>query len=59
MKDWNTRTLAEAAGVTDSYVRLLLLQGKLHGEKFGHIWRIPYEEGRQWLESRSVGNWAD
>ena len=54
MRDWTTQTLARAAGVTDSYIRYLLTNGYLRGEKFSRVWRIPYEVGRQWLESRSV-----
>ena len=51
-QDWNTVTLAQAAGVTDAYIRYLLLNGTLQGEKFSRVWRISYEVGRQWLEGR-------
>ena len=51
-QDWDTITLARAAGVTATYVRYLLSQGTLQGEKFSRVWRIPYEEGLRWLESR-------
>jgi len=54
MKDWTTQTLAKAAGVTDSYIRLLLTQGQLRGEKFGYMWLIPYEVGQRWLDERKA-----
>jgi hypothetical protein len=50
--DWTTQTLAEAAGVTDAYIRYLLIKGDLQGEKFSRVWRIPYAVGLQWLQSR-------
>jgi excisionase family DNA binding protein len=49
---WTTHTLAEAAGVTTSYIRLLLANGELHGQKMGGVWIIPYAEGQSWLEER-------
>ena len=51
-QDWNTATLSQAAGVTDAYIRYLLLHGILQGEKFSRVWRVSYEEGLRWLESR-------
>jgi len=51
-QDWDTITLARAAGVTATYIRYLLSQGTLQGEKFSRVWRISYEEGQRWLESR-------
>jgi len=50
--DWTTATLAKAAGVTDSYIRYLLTNGLLRGEKFSRVWRIPYATGQQWIEER-------
>lgn len=51
-RPWGTRELAEAAGVDDSYIRQLLLAGKLQGWKLGREWAIPDEVARAWLERR-------
>jgi len=51
---WTPRTLAEAAGVTSSYIRLLLTTAKLRGQKMGGVWLIPYEEGQRWLEEHTA-----
>ena len=51
---WTPRTLAEAAKVTTSYIRLLLSTEKLRGVKMGGVWIIPYEEGRRWLDERAA-----
>ena len=49
---WTTNSLAEAAGCDSSNIRLMLLQGKLKGEKLGRDWIIPQEEGERYLELR-------
>lgn len=51
---WTPRTLAEAADVTTSYIRLLLSTNKLRGQKMGGVWIIPYEEGRRWLDEHTT-----
>ncbi len=51
---WTPRTLAEAADVTTSYIRLLLSTEKLRGKKLGGVWMIPYEEGKRWLDERAA-----
>ncbi len=51
-QDWTTNELAEAAGVDTSYLRHMLLDGRLMGRKRGRDWLIPYEEGQRWLERR-------
>ena len=43
---WTVSELAKAAGVDTSYIRQLLIAGKLHGEKFGPIWRIIRQGGQ-------------
>ena len=55
-------TVSEAAehmGCTDGWVRMLLLQGRLVGRKFGErLWLIPLaaaEEAKASLSVRSVG----
>lgn len=50
---WTPRTLAEAADVTSSYIRYLLTNGTLRGQKMGGVWLIPYEEGQRWLAERN------
>ena len=52
-QDWTTESLAKEAGVSSAWIRQLLIQGKIKGEKFGHIWRIPYVEGQRWLETHA------
>lgn len=49
---YTTKELAEAAGVSDRYVRQLVTDGKLAGQKVGRDWIIPAEEGRAWLQER-------
>jgi excisionase family DNA binding protein len=50
---------AEHMGCTDGWVRMLLLQGRLVGRKFGErLWLIPFsaaEEAKASLSVRSVG----
>jgi excisionase family DNA binding protein len=53
-KDWTTTRLSKVAGVSDAYIRQLLLSGKLEGYKLGRDWRIPDEVARPWLEDRGV-----
>jgi len=51
---WTTRELAARAEVTDAYIRALLIDGKIDGEKFGHIWAIPDDEAKRWLSDRGI-----
>ncbi len=51
-RPWSTKQLAEAAGVDSSYIRQLLLSGKLDGYKVGRDWAIPDDVARTWLEAR-------
>jgi len=51
-RDWTTTELARHLGVNDSYIRQLLLAGRLKGHKRGPIWLIPDEEVQRWLKSR-------
>lgn len=51
---WTTMDLAERAGVTDAYIRSLLIEGVIKGEKFGHIWAISDEEAARWLGERGI-----
>jgi excisionase family DNA binding protein len=48
-----TQEAAEIAGVSDAYIRQLLLEGKrLRGEKFGRQWMIQRAELERWLKER-------
>ena len=50
---WTVRELADEAGITDSRIRQLLIEGKkLKGRKAGWTWIIPEEEARRWLRNR-------
>jgi len=51
-KPYTVTELAIAAGVSDSYVRRLLREGKFTGEIYGKTWLIPADVGRAWLQSR-------
>ena len=48
-----TQEAADIAGVSDAYIRQLLLEDKkLHGDKFGKVWVIARAELERWLNSR-------
>jgi len=50
---YTVRDLAERAGVTETRIRQLLLDGRdLQGEKVGQNWIIRPDVARRWLESR-------
>lgn len=52
MDRYTTKSLAEKAGVSATYIRLLCATKKLKAEKVGRDWIIDREEGDRWLESR-------
>jgi excisionase family DNA binding protein len=49
---YTTTELAEAAGVSNTYVRRLVREGQLEGKKMGRDWLIPAGVGRAWLDKR-------
>ena len=55
---YTVNELAEAAGVSTSYVRRLLGSGDIQGRKVGEgrrgVWYIPASEARRWLEDRAA-----
>ena len=51
---WTTQELAQAADVTDAYIRYLLLNDQLQGDKFGRAWRIRDAEAQRFLEQRGI-----
>jgi len=50
---WTTGELAEAAGVTETRIRQLLLDERLNGYKLARDWRIPDHVAREWLAQRA------
>jgi hypothetical protein len=51
-KPYTATSLAEAAGVTFSYVARLCRRGDIDCIKVGGIWIIDRETGKRWLEAR-------
>lgn len=51
-KPYTVTELAEAAGVSDSYIRRLVRDGRIAGELYGKTWLVPADVGRAWLASR-------
>jgi len=51
-EDLTANELAKLAGVDSSYIRQQLIAGRLVGQKFGPIWRIPAAEAERWLSTR-------
>ena len=49
---WTTAELAEAAGVTPTRIRQLLLSEELDGYKLGRDWRVSDRAARDWLAGR-------
>lgn len=50
---WTAQELAKAAGVDDSYIRYLLIHGKVQGQKFGKAWMIADRDAKAFLMSRA------
>ncbi len=51
---FTTKELSRTAGVSDAYLRQLLIAGKLAGYKQGRDWFIPADVAQRWLEERKV-----
>lgn len=51
-RDLTVKELAELAQVDGSYIRRLLLSGKLRGEKRAGAWFITRKAAEQWLNER-------
>jgi excisionase family DNA binding protein len=49
---YTTTELAQAAGVGDSYIRQLLIAGRLQGRKQGRDWAIPVDVAETFLLER-------
>lgn len=52
MKNWTTKELAAAAGLTDSRIRQLLIAKEIKGEKNGRDWMVNNAEAQRWLAER-------
>lgn len=44
--------IGELAGVSDAYIRQLLLSGELKGHKHGNTWAITRTEVKRFLQER-------
>ena len=52
-RELTTKEAAALAGVTDSYIRRLLIEGTLKGRKLNNwVWLVPVAEVRQWVDRR-------
>lgn len=55
---WTVKQLAEAADLTESRIRQLLIGQDIKGEKYGTtrggFWLVEDAEARRWLVSRDV-----
>lgn len=49
---WTTTQLAEAANVSTAYLRRIMIEGRLKGEKLGHIWTISNDEAQKFLNRK-------
>lgn len=47
-----TNDLARLAGVTPSFIRLVISEGKLRATKRGRDWLVSRYEAQRWLEQR-------
>ena len=55
---YTTSELAQATNVTDRYIRQLVNEGKLSGQKYGNTWLIPADVGQAWL-ARAAGTMGE
>lgn len=51
-KPYTVEELSEAGRVSDAYIRRLLRDGRITGQKFGGVWMVSAESGRAWLNER-------
>jgi len=51
-RDYTVQELAEAAGVTPTRIRQILLAGDLKGKKWGSSWVIKAREAEKYLKER-------
>ena len=53
-RDWTTAEVAKVAGVSQAYIRQLILAGKLQARKVGPLWVITDNEVLRFLERRRL-----
>jgi excisionase family DNA binding protein len=54
-KLYTTKEVAAAAGLSDdSWIRRLLIEGRLKGQKIGFQWLVYGRDLRAWLEAREA-----
>jgi len=53
-RDWTAKELGKALGVSDAYIRRLILAGKIKAGKRGPAWIISDVEARRVAEERGV-----
>jgi excisionase family DNA binding protein len=51
-RNWTTTEVAKVAGLTQAYIRELILAGKIRAEKVGRDWIISDNEVLRFLEQR-------
>jgi len=51
---WTAQDLAREAGVNDAYIRRLLIDKKIRGEKVGRQWLVRDKDALVWLERRAM-----
>jgi len=53
-RELTTGEAAELAGVTDSYIRRLLIRGTLKGRKLNNwVWLVSQSEVERWIAQRN------
>ena len=56
-QELSTREAAALAGVTDSYIRRLLIDGSLQGRKLsGWVWLVDRRSLESWINRRKEGS---
>ncbi|MCP4540116.1 MAG: helix-turn-helix domain-containing protein [Chloroflexi bacterium] len=52
---WTTKDLAAVTGMDRSYIRRLIMMGRMEASKpGGRDWLVDDDEARRWLESRGI-----
>jgi len=54
MVAWTTAQLANATGLTQRYIRRLVKQGQIKGEKIARDWIVPDEEADRFIKQRQA-----
>ncbi len=55
-QELSTKEAAALAGVTDSYIRYLLIDGKIEGRKLNNwVWLVDQRSLEKWIDQRKEG----